>query len=319
MTLLGGTAAAWPVVARAQQQPLPTVGFLSGTEFNPMEVDNVKAGLAAAGYRDGENVHVAYLSAKGQYELLPSLAKDLARRQVAVIVAIGGTAPATAAKSATTGIPIVFAAGGDPVKLGLVQSLNRPGGFVTGVSFLVNSLGAKRVEMLHLLVPSASLIGLLVNPDNPNRVSEAGEIAAASKALGLALHIEAAAKEADIAAAFSAFSQQHIGAFTVVADAYLRSREDPIVALAAKYAMPAVYPREEYATAGGLMSYAPRPAEAYRIAGSYVARILKGEQPSELPVQQSDKVYLTINLKTAKALGLAVPAQLLALADKVIE
>jgi putative ABC transport system substrate-binding protein len=319
IALLGGAALARPWAARAQQPAMPVIGVLSGTHLNPAEVDSVKKGLADGGYKDGANIQFEYRSAEGQYDRLPALAHDLVARNVAVIVAIGGTVSAPAAKAATTDIPIVFANGADPVKLGLVASLNRPGGNVTGACFLVNSLGSKRIEVLHELLPAATPIGLLVNPNNPSRGSESKEVETAVTALGKDLRIREATGEAEIDAAFAQFAKQRIAAFTVVADAYFRSRDDQIVGLAAKYRMPGVYPREEYVTAGGLMSYAPRPLDAYRLAGAYAGRILKGEKPSDLPVQLSDKVYFTINLKTAKVLGLAVPPNLLALADEVIE
>ena len=244
---------------------------------------------------------------------MPALAADLVHREVAVIVTIGGAASAPAAKGATSTIPIVFANGADPVKLGLVASLNQPGGNVTGASFLVNSLSAKRAELLHAFVPSAALVGILVNEENPSRGSETREIEDAVKALSQEIRVEPAASEADIDAAFERFSQQHAAAISVAAGAYFLSRRNQIVALAARYKLPAMYPPGEFVVSGGLVSYAPRPADAYRLAGVYVGRILKGEKPAVLPVQQSVKVYFTINLKTAKTLGLSVPPNMLAL------
>jgi putative ABC transport system substrate-binding protein len=293
--------------------------LLSGTHFNPPEVEGIKKGLADTGFNEGGNIQIEYRSAEGKYDLLPSLASNLVHRRVAVIVTIGGAASAPAAKSATASIPIVFANGADPVKLGLVSSLNRPGGNVTGASFLVNSLSAKRMEMLHALIPSATSIGFLVNPQNPSHVSETQEVEAAAKALGQDLRVQTAVSEADIDAAFERFSQQHVAAVSVAADAYFLGRHNQIVGLVVKYKLPAIFPREEYVVSGGLVSYAPRPSDAYRLAGAYAGRILKGEKPSELPVQQSVRVYLTINLKAAKALGIDVPPTLLATADEVIE
>lgn len=318
ISLIGGAAATWPLDARTQPA-MPVIGLLSGTHFNPPEVEGVKDGLRQAGYEDGDNIRIEYRSAEGKYDKLPSLAMDLVERRVAVIVTIGGAASAPAAKAATTSIPIVFANGADPVMLGLVSSLSRPGGNVTGASFLVNSLSAKRAEMLRNVVPSSTLIGFLVNAENPSRDSETREAEAAVKALGQELRVEPASGEADIDAAFERFSKQHVAAISVAADAYLLGRRNQIVALAARHKLPGVYPREEYVAAGGLISYAPRPADAYRLAGIYVGRILKGEKPAELPVQQSVKVYLTINMKTAKALGVEIPPTLLAVADEVIE
>jgi len=321
IAVLGSAAAIGtlpPRIARAQAT-LPVLGCLSGTHLNPMEVERLTDGLAAAGYKDGDNVRIEYRTAEGQYDGLASLAADLVHRKVAVIVTIGGTAPAIAAKAATSAIPIVFAMGADPVKLGLVESLNRPGGNVTGVSFLVDALGAKRVDILHTVMPTANPVGFLVNADNPSHDSETHEVEMAVKAFGFDTLVQGVTNEPGIDSAFEVFSQHRAGAVSVAADAYLTSGRAQIVALAAKYKLPTIYPREEYAADGGLISYAPRPAEAFRTAGLYAGRILKGEKPAELPVQQADKVFLTINLKTAKALGLAIPPTLLALADEVIE
>ncbi len=298
---------------------MPIIGVLSGTHLNQFEVDGVKAGLAAAGFKEGENIKIEYRSAEGRYDRLPALARDLAERRVAVIVTIGGAASAPPAKAATTSIPIVFANGADPVKLGLVTSLNHPGGNVTGASFLVNSLAAKRMELLHQLLPSAGSIGFIVNSKNPSYAAETGEVEAATTAFGQQLVVQETADEAGIDIAFKIFAARKVAAFAVAADAFFLSRHEQIVALAARDGLPGMYPREEYVLAGGLVSYAPHPIEAYRLAGSYVARILKGEKPEDLPVQQAVKVYLSINLKTAKALGIAVPPTLLALANEVIE
>ncbi|HEX4408313.1 MAG TPA: ABC transporter substrate-binding protein [Xanthobacteraceae bacterium] len=318
LSFVASAAALRPLAARAQPA-LPVIGCLSGTHLNPMELERLTNGLAAAGYKDGDNVRIEYLTAEGHYDRLASLAADLVHRNVAIIVTIGGTAPLTAAKAATSTIPIIFAMGADPVKLGLVESLNRPGGNITGVTFLVDSLGAKRVDLLHALLPAANPVGFLVNAENPSHDSETHEVETAIKAFGFDTVVQGVTKEADIDAAFQSFAQHHAGAVSVAADAYLTSRRGQIVALAAQYGLPTIYPREEYAADGGLMSYAPRPADAFRTAGLYAARILKGEKPADLPVQQADKVFLTINLKTAKTLGLSIPPTLLALADAVIE
>jgi putative tryptophan/tyrosine transport system substrate-binding protein len=244
---------------------------------------------------------------------------EMVRRQVAVIVAIGGTPAAPPAKAATATIPIVFSNGGDPVKLGLVQRLNRPGGNVTGVSFMVSELGAKRLELLRELVPTAKSIGFLVNPPNPNASADTTEIQEAGRTLGLQMHIQSASNEREIDAAFAAFAQQRVNAVMVAADAYFRSRRDQFAALAAQYVLPATYAVREHAIAGGLMSYGANIVEAYRQAGVYAGRILKGEKPGDLPVVQSTKFEFVINMKTAKALGLEISPKVLALADEVIE
>jgi putative tryptophan/tyrosine transport system substrate-binding protein len=249
---VAGSATAWPFVARAQQQSMPIIGLLSGTHFNENDVEGVKNGLRDAGYSEGDNIHIEYRSAEGQYDHLPELALDLAHRGVAVVVAFGGTSSASAAKAATATIPIVFANGADPIKLGLVTNLNRPEGNVTGASFLVNLLGSKRTEILEKMIPSAESIGLLINPKNLSSKSEANEMEAAVKVLGKQFHLQQATTEAEIDTAFQAFSQQRIGAFSVAADAYFLSRRDQIVSLAAKYSLPAIYPREEYVKLGGL-------------------------------------------------------------------
>jgi putative tryptophan/tyrosine transport system substrate-binding protein len=318
ITLLGG-GAAWPLAARAQQPALPVIGLLGGTDVEDPQLSAIRQGLNEAGYSEGRNVAIEYRWAEGHYERLPAFAADLARRQVAVIVAIQGTAPALAAKAATATIPIVFSTGGDPVKLGLVSSLNRPGGNVTGVSFLVNALGAKRLELLRTLVPTATVIGFLVNPANPNAEPEIKDMQEAARTLGLQIHIRNASSEQDIDAALSAFVEQRVNALITAADAFFLSRRDQLTRLAARYAIPAIYHVREIAAAGGLMSYGTSIADAYRLAGLYAGRILKGEKPAELPVMQSAKFEMVVNLKTAKALGLDVPLSLQLAADEVIE
>jgi putative tryptophan/tyrosine transport system substrate-binding protein len=316
-----GAAAAWPLAAWAQQSALPLIGYLSGQSPNDYGAYLVafRRGLSQAGYVEHRNVGIEYRWAEGQYGRLPALAADLARLGVSVIAATGGTPSALAAKAATATIPIVFIAGTDPVTLGLVSSLSRPGGNVTGVSFLVNELGPKRLGLLHELVPSATAIGVLTNPANPLSRSEASDVQTAARTLGLRVYVENASSERDIDAAFARFVEQRIDALLVGADAFFTNQRDQLVALAARHAWPASYVLPEQAAAGGLMSYGPSQTDVYRQVGVYAGRILKGEKPSDLPVVQPTKFDLVINLKTAKALGLAIPPNVLATADEVIE
>ena len=321
ITLLGGAAAAWPLAARAQQAALAVIGVLNG-QFTAQSANLIAAfrkGLAEAGYIEGRNLAIVYRSAEADVDRLPALAKELVELQVSVLAAIGTPIAALAAKRATATIPIVFITGADPVKLGIVYSLNRPGGNATGVYFLLNELAQKRLELLHQLVPAATAIGFLVNPANPSSQSETSDVQAAARLLGLRVYAEKASSERDIDAAFANFVQERVNALFVAADAYLLDRRDQLVALAASHALPACFSTSAYVAAGGLMSYGPSATDTYRQAGLYTGRVLKGEKPGDLPVVQPTKFDLIINLKTAKALGITVPPSLLATADEVIE
>jgi putative ABC transport system substrate-binding protein len=323
ITLLGGAAAAssvsWPLAARAQQPALPIIGFLRSTSLVAFAhlVTAFRQGLKETGFVEGQNVAIEYRSAEDQADRLPALVADLIRRRAAVIV--GDTSSSLAAKAATTTVPVVFAAGGDPVRDGLVASLNRPGGNVTGVVFFFAVLGAKRLELLHQLVPKASTIAMLVNPDTPGTEAERRDVQAAAQALGQQLLILDVSSERDIEAAFATFFQRGAGALFVGSGGFMNSHRERLVALAARHALPAMYAQREAALAGGLMSYGPSITDAYRQAGIYTGRILKGEKPADLPVMQATKFEFVLNLKTAKTLGLEVPAQLLALTDEAIE
>ena len=317
ITLLGG-AAAWPLAAWAQQPGVVLIGLLSGAQLDDRMLSAIRQGLKEAGYVEGRNVAIKYRTADGRFNRLPGLAAELVADPVAVIVALT-TQAAVAAKAATGTIPMVFVIGTDPVELGLVSSLNRPGGNVTGVTFLVNALGAKRLELLRELVPSAKIVGFLVNPANPTSESVTADTQAAARALGIELVIRNAGGESDIDSAFESLAQERVNAVIIGTDQLFTSRRDQLVALAARHALPSIHYLREFADAGGLISYGASITDAYRLAGGYAGRILKGEKPADLPVQQTVKFELAINANTAKALGLTVPDKLLVAADEVIE
>ena len=321
LVMLGGAAAAWPLALRAQQAAMPVIGFLSGR--SPGESESVEAafrqGLKESGYAEGQNVHIAFRWAEGRYDRLPALLASLVDIRVAVIAAAGGQAVPLAAKAATSTIPIVFVSGEDPVKHGLVASLNRPGGSATGVSMFLSEMEAKRLALLHELVPTATMIGVIVTPSSPSIDTQLREINSAARALGRQIQIVNATNERELDAAFVSLAQSKVGALLIASNAYFTSRRDQIVALAAQRAIPAIYDQREFPMAGGLVSYGTNLSDSYRLMGVYTGKILKGEKPTDLPVQQSTKFELVISLKAAKAIGLDVPPTLLARADEVIE
>jgi len=320
ITLLGGGTVAWLLPARGQQATTPVIGFLHGASSDGYEAmaTSFRQGLKEAGYFDGQNVAIEFRWADGHYDQLPAMAPDLVHRKVAVIAA-GGTPAAFAAKAATSTIPTAILVGVDPVRLGLVESLNRPGGNMTGLAVLTVELEAKKLEVLHELLPSATAIALLVNPTNVLTESETKDVQAAAHSLGLHLHFLNASTESQIDAAFALLVELRASALIVSVDTFLNNRRAQIVGLAARYAVPAVYGVRDFVNAGGLMSYGTDLVDAYRQQGVYVGKILRGARPADLPIQQVTKVVLVINLKAAKRLGLTFPTTLLGRADEVIE
>jgi putative ABC transport system substrate-binding protein len=320
ITLLGGAAAAWPVAARAQQAGVPVVAFLNGSSSGGYSylVEAFRQGLKETGYVEGQNVAVEYRWAEGQYDRVPVMALEVvSRRQVAVIVA--NTPGVLAIKGAVTTIPIVFTTASDPVQMGLVASLARPGSNVTGVTNLGVEVGPKQLELARELLSAASIIGVLVNPTNPQTEALMKDLYAAAHTLGLQLHVLNASAERDFDVAFATLAKLRASGFVIAPDAFFLSRSEQLAALAASHAIPTIFRERVFVAAGGLMSYGGSQADSYRLAGVYTGRILKGEKPADLPVQQSTKVELIINLKTAKALGLTVPLDLLIRADELIE
>jgi ABC-type uncharacterized transport system substrate-binding protein len=314
-----GSAAAWPLAARAQQPAMPVIGYLHVSFPQQDAAVAFRKGLGEVGYVEGRNVTVEYRWAEEQYDRLPALAADLVRRRVNVLAAPGGSPAAIAAKAVTTTIPVVFFVGTDPVEMGLVTSLSRPSGNLTGVTYLALELGPKRLEQLHELVPTASVIGALVNPSRASSEAETRDLQVAALKLGLQLHVLHASTEHDFDMVFVKFKQARVGAVVISGDPFFNSRSEQLGGLTFRHAIPTVYQNREFAVAGGLMSYGGNFMEAHRQVGVYAGRILKGETPSDLPVQRATKIEMVVNLKTAKALGLEVPTAILVRADEVIE
>ena len=321
ITLLGGAAATWPLAARAQQPAMPVIGYLSARSPDDTAhlVAAFRRGLGAGGFVEGQNVTIEYRWALGQYERLPSMAAELVRRPVAVFATTGGEPAAMAAKGATSTIPIVFLIGGDPVKLGLAASYNRPGGNATGMNILTATMEPKRLGLLRELVPEAATIGVLLNPNFQPAANQLRDLQEAARTIGVQIHVLNAATDGELDAVFVTISQQRIPALAVTADPFFDTRRDKLVALAARHAVPTIYHFREFAVAGGLMSYGVDSLETYRQLGVYTEQILKGAKPADLPVLQPSKFEFVINLKAAKALGVKFSDNLLSLADEVIE
>jgi putative ABC transport system substrate-binding protein len=321
ITLLGGGAAAWPLGARAQQPAMPVVGFLGAPSAAPYAryVAAVHQGLKEVGYSEHQNVAMEYRWADGQYDRLPALAADLVNRRVAVLVPIGGAPATLAAKAATSTIPIVFNLGADPIQLGLVANLNRPGGNITGIAMMSVEIETKRLELLHELAPASTSIAILLNPANAQAQSQEREAQAAARLLGRQLLVLEAGTEREIKNAFAALARERAGALLVGADTFFTSQATLFAVLTARYSIPTIYTSKSYVDAGGLMSYGSSLLDAYRQTGVYAGRVLKGEKPADLPIVQPTKFELVINLKTARALDIAIPPTLLARADEVIE
>jgi putative ABC transport system substrate-binding protein len=320
ITLVGGAAIAWPLASLAQQSKTPVIGFLAtrGRSDDPQLLSAFRQGLKESGYVEGQNVTFEYRFAENEYNRLPELAADLVRRQVAVIAANGPAAQL--AKTATATIPIVFTAGFDPVKVGLVASFNQPGGNITGVSILDVELGPKRLELLHSLIPAAKAFGVLVNPSDAGRAdSSLNEIQLAAQRLGLQVYVLRASTEGEFDAAFKSLVRLQAGGLVIGGEPFFNSRSEALGSLSVQYAVPTIHQLSSFAAAGGLISYGTSLVDAYRLSGGYVGRILKGEKPSDLPIQRATKVEMVLNLKTAKALGISIPLDLSGRADEVIE
>jgi putative ABC transport system substrate-binding protein len=320
MTLIGGAAASVPLAARAQQPTMPVIGFLSSRASGdaPHLLAAVRQGLKEAGFIEGQTLAIEYRFAANQNDRLPALAADLVRLQVAAIIAVTGAA-ALAAKAATTTIPIVFEVGGDPIALGLVPSLNRPGGNATGVTNMASGIAPKLLELLHESLPAATDVAFLLNPTSPRAAALSQDMQMAARTFGLRLHVLHAKTESDLDSVFATLVHLRAGGVVISPDPLFTARSERLAALSVRYGIPAVYESREFAIAGGLMSYGASLTEAYRQAGAYTGRILRGDRPADLPVQQATKVELFINLKTAKALGISFPLPLLGRADEVIE
>jgi putative tryptophan/tyrosine transport system substrate-binding protein len=321
LAALGGAAAAWPLAVRAQQGKMPVIGILASVSPAPYApfIAAIKEGLRQTGYVEGRNVAIEYRWAEGQYDRLPQLASELVESGVAVMILVGGGATTTAAKAATATIPIVVVMGDDPVKTGAVVALNRPGGNVTGVSLLSVAMEAKRLQLLRELAPNVSVIAIVLNPNNPQADEQLQELQDAGHALGVQVEPFKAGSPSEIDTAFLNLVERRAGALLMAADAFFNTRREQFIVLSARHALPAIFPYREFPAAGGLMSYGTSLADAYRQEGIYAGRILKGEKPAEMPVQQAVKIELVINLQTAKSLGLTIPLALLGRADEVIE